>query len=314
MNKSISYSTIHLFFACFLLVFFSACKKQKDLTQQEPLKERSATYLLKRYERNKLDYGWVGMKLDVELRSLGESQGFKANIRMRKDSCVWISISPALGIEVFRVLITPDSLKYISKIPDNKYYYTGRFEDINEVAKVGLDFDMLQDLLIGNAIGLEKDEGKFRSNIDGQLYQLTSRYKRKVRRMVGVDDRKLDPNDTIIVNPNDPKYQRSVRKADEDDIIVSRYWLDPNSFKLIKSVFNDLINQRTLEINYSGFKTEEEILYPSNCIIDIRNVGQQQQIEFEITRIALNKAYDIPFEIPDDFERKEKINEEKERQ
>lgn len=291
----------------------SSCRRNKEVVQQEPLKERSAPYLLKRYERNSISYGWVGMKLDVELQTLGESQGFKANIRMKKDSCVWISISPALGIEVFRVLITPDSLKYISKIPDNKYYYSGKFEDINEIAKVGIDFDMLQDLLIGNAIGLEKDEGKFRSNVDGLLYQLTSRYKRKVRRVVGVDDRKLEPNDTIVVNPNDPKYQRSVRRADEDELIVSRYWLDPLTFRLIKSIFNDLINQRTLEINYSDFKTEEETLYPSKCMIDIRNAGQQQRIDFEITRIALNKAYDIPFEIPDDFERKEKINEEKER-
>lgn len=288
-----------------VVLLFGSCKSSKKAAgYQEPLKDRSAGYLLKRYEKNTFKYDWLGMKLDVDVKKLGETTGFKANIKSKKDSVIWISISPALGIEMIRVMITPDSIKYISKIPENKYYYAEKFESLLDIAQVDFDFEMLQDILVGNAIGLEKDEGKFRTSVDGQRYLLVSKYKRKIRRVVGVDDRKLNPNDTIIVNPNDPRYQRTVRRAEDEPLIVSRYWLEPEHFKLVRSIFNDLINQRTIEINYEDFQEEGEQFYPKKGLIDIKDAGEQQQIDFKVVRIAIDKSYDFPFEIPEDYERK----------
>jgi hypothetical protein len=170
------------------------------------------------------------------------------------------------------------------------------------VVKTELDFNMLQEILVGNAIGLERDEGKFRTEVDGDKYLLISKYKRRVRRVVGVDDRKLNPNDTIIVNPNDRRYQRAVKK--EDDMIVSRYWLEPEYFRLVRSIFNDLINRRTVTLEYSEFKMEGEQVYPSKCVMNVKDMAQEQEIRFEITKIALNKAYETPFEVPEDYPRK----------
>lgn len=289
-----------------VMLFLSACRSSKGTTEmKEPPKDRSASYLLKRYERNKFDYDWVGMKIDADFVTMGESQGFKASIRMKKDSVIWISISPALGIEVFRILITPDSLKYLSKIPDNKFYYIGTSASLSELAKIELDFDMLQDILIGNAIGLEKDEGKFRTSVDGFNYLLTSKYKRKVKRVVGIDDRRLSPTDTIVVNPNDPRYQRSLRRADEDELIVSRYWLDSENFRMVRSVFNDLVNQRAIDISYSDFKEEGEQYYPSRCVIKLAEAAKQEELSFKTTKLVTDKTYDFPFEIPEGFEKKQ---------
>jgi hypothetical protein len=257
---------------------------------------------MKHYERNEFKYNWLGMKLDAELMTLGETQSFKANIRLKKDSVIWVSITPALGIEVFRVLITPDSVKYISKIPDNKYYYSGDFSAITELMKVDIDFAMLQDLLIGNAIGLDKEEGKFRSEIDNDLYLMISKYKRRVKRVVGVDDRKLLPTDTISINPNDRRYQRAVRK--DDDLIISRYWLEGENFRLVKSLFDDLLHQRTVQLNYGEFKMDHEQYYPSQCALKVRSADQIQELNFEITKLVSDKTYEFPFEVPEDYERK----------
>ncbi|MFZ4784266.1 MAG: DUF4292 domain-containing protein [Flavobacteriales bacterium] len=296
---------IRLYILLFSLAMMAVgCKSGKDTTQLEPLKDKSAAFLLRRYDRNKFEYDWVGMKIDVDVKTLGETQGFNATVRMKKDSIISISISPALGIEVFQILISPDSVKYISKIPDNKYYYLGGFETITDVAKVDLDFEMLQDILIGNAIGLEKDDAKFRSSVDDRTYLLTSKYKRKVRRVVGIDDRKLAPDDTIVVNPNDPRYQKTVRKSDEEDLVVSRYWLEPDNFRLVRSIFNDLLNQRTVEITYSDFAQEGEQFYPKTGKLQVTDAGQQQEIEFRVKRLTVGKPYEITFEIPEDFERK----------
>lgn len=294
-----------LFVGVFLITsFLYSCKSKKEITTTDPIRERSAGYLLKRYERNEFQYDWVGMKVSAEVLTLGETQSFKANIRMKKDSVIWISISPALGIEVLRVLITPDSVKYVSKIPENKHYYLGGFSVINEISKMDIDFATFQDILLGNAIGLEKDEGKFRSEVDENNYLLISKYKRKVKKAVGMDDKDIEPDDTIVVNMNDKRVQKAVKKSDENDLIISRYWLEPENFHLVRSLFYDIVNMRNVDIEYSDFKLEGEQYYPSNCRLNVKDARQTQEVRFEITKINTDKTYDFPFEIPEDFERK----------
>lgn len=291
----------------FSLIFSTACRKQKEVVQEAPVKNRSAGYLLKRYGENKFDFDWLGMKVDASFGTEDNSENFKATIRMRKDSVIWVSIVPALGIEMIRLMITPDSLKYLSKIPENKFYYYGGFEDIGKLVGIDFDFEMLQDLLVGNAIALEKDERRFRSEIDKDDYLLISKYRRKVRRVVGVDDRKLE-GDTILVNPDDPRYRRTAKRADDEDgLIISRYWLEPSGFRLVKSVFNDLLRQRTIEISYSDFQPDGEQYYPANCRLLMSSTQLCQEMRYEITKLSSGKPYEFPFEIPEDYVRRDSL-------
>jgi len=285
----------------------SACRKPKEVVRETPVKNRTAGYLLKRYSENKYAFDWLGMKVDASFGTEDNSDNFKATIRMRKDSAIWVSIVPALGIEMIRVMITPDSLKYLSKIPENKFYYTGGFDEIGRLIGIDFDFEMLQDLLVGNAIGLEKDEQRFRSEIDDNDYLLISKYRRKVRRVVGVDDRKLE-GDTILVNPDDPRFRRTAKRTDEEDgLIISRYWLEPAGFRLVKSVFNDLLRQRTMEIGYEDFQPDGEQYYPAKCRLVMSSTQVRQEMRYEITKLSSGKPYEFPFEIPEDYVRRDSL-------
>ncbi len=298
---------VRLFFAFALMVFLLvACKSAERVTKEKAVRNRTAGYVLKRNNEARFDYDWLGMKIDADFGTETETNGFKATIRMRKDSVIWVSITPLLGIEMIRVMITPDSLRYLSKIPENKFYYQGAFEDVNRLIGTAFDFEMLQQLLVGNAIGLERDERRFRSEIDGNDYLLISKYRRKVRRVIGVDDRNLE-NDTISVNPDDPRFQKTVKRSDAEDLIVSRYWFEAENFRLIKSVFNDLLRQRTLEVSYSDFQTNEQQFYPSKCRLTIASPRGRQILNYEITKLSSAKAYDFPFEIPDDYARRDSL-------
>ena len=301
--------TLHRLFLVLILVaiLLGSCKSSERATKEKAIKNRTAGFVLKHYNEARFDYDWLGMKVDADFGNENESNSFKATIRMRRDSVIWVSITPLLGIEMLRVMITPDSLKYLSKIPENKFYYRGTFEEVNKLIGTAFDFEMLQQLLVGNAIGLEKDERRFRSEVDGDDYLLISKYRRKVRRVVGVDDRKLE-DDTIQVNPNDPRFQRTMKRSDDgDDLIVSRYWFEAAHFRLIKSVFNDLLRQRTLEISYSDFQPSEQQFYPSKCRLTIAGPSARQILYYEITKLSSGKAYDFPFEIPDDYARRDSL-------
>jgi len=307
-NFSLKQNTIIFSFLLSVLITMAACRTDKSaLKSKEPIKNRTAGHLLRNYERNEFHFDWIGMKIDAESVTMGETQGFKATLRMRKDSAIWVSISPALGIEVFRILITQDSISLISKIPDNKYYYSGSLDVLSNMLGTEIDFDMLQNLLVGNALGLDRDEGRFRSEIDGDSHLLISRYKRKMRRVVGVDDRKLE-DDTIVVNPNDPRYQRVIRRLDEkDEMIVSRYWLEPENYRLIKSVFNDLIAQRSLDVRYDEFVQNDQQYYPSNIRLRVSNPKSTQELNLDITKLVSDKTFEFTFEIPEGFPRKDSL-------
>jgi hypothetical protein len=136
---------------------------------------------------------------------------------------------------------------------------------------------------------------------------LISKYRRKVRRVVGVDDRKLE-GDTILVNPDDPRFRRTAKRTDEEDgLIISRYWLEPSGFRLVKSVFNDLLRQRTMEISYDDFQSDGEQYYPAKCRLLMSSTQVRQEMRYEITKLSSGKPYEFPFEIPEDYVRRDSL-------
>jgi len=85
----------------------------------------------------------------------GKRNDFNAFVRLKKDSVVWISVNALLGIEAFRVLITPDSVKVLDKI--EKVAQLRSVEYLQEVTKIPMTFSDLQNLLIGNPIFLDSN-------------------------------------------------------------------------------------------------------------------------------------------------------------
>jgi len=293
--------------AAFLVIstFLTSCRVQKPLEVQTPLRNRSAQFLSNRLEDNILRYNGLGLKISTEIRSGEETESFKATLRIKHDSLMWVSISPALGVEVVRMLISRDSVKYVSKIPQNKHYYIGDFTNIEDFLSLEVSLDMLEAILVGNPLAFEPKDDKFRSKIDDRQYVLSSKYRRKVQRVVGVDDKDLDPElDSLFVNPDDRDYQRLLRRGEEEDLIIKRYWLNGDNYRLEKTVFNDLFNNRSLEIIHSEFDNTGEFVFPSKTVLRVEEPTRTQEITFEITRLKPLEELEFPFEIPVDFERK----------
>ena len=200
-----------------------SCSNEHRLAKGKPLKKRAPSFLVNHNVKDDFQFEWLSMKISADVKSEGKNDSFKANIRIRKDSLIWISISPALGVEMVRVLITPDSVKYVSKIPNDKHYYLGDFSAVTGVAQMSLDFKMIQDILLGNAIMMDKGEDKFVSLIDKQRYCLISKFNRHLRRALDFDEKAVLPNSTFTVNGLSKEYQKALRRASVDELMVKRF-------------------------------------------------------------------------------------------
>lgn len=113
--------------------------------------------------RNRIDFTTFSAKVKVDYRGGdGKSYDFNAFLRMRKDSVIWVSVNAALGIEAFRVIITPDSVKVLNKL--DKVAQLRSVNYLQEVTHLPFDFYALQDLIMGNPIYLDSNIVSFRKD------------------------------------------------------------------------------------------------------------------------------------------------------
>ncbi len=278
--------------------FFFACKSKEVVVTQEPLKERTQAFLTRHIDKNKFDFEWLGMKLDAEFTSAEQQQGFKATVRMRKDSAVTVSVSPALGIEVLRLLVDKDSLKMVSEIPGDKYVFLGSVDQLSDLAKIDLDLTTLQDLLIGNPIGLSREEGRMKSGIeklDVEYYTLVSRMSRRIRRA-------SEDQDSLSIRDG----RRVTKRLEDNDWISSKFWIESNLYKVVKCELTDMRTKRLVQINYSEFDEEAVSHYPHKCNIQIEDVKGKTSLDFKIVRINTQNHYDFSFDYDKDYPIKRK--------
>lgn len=302
MNRVATYRWLAVIMVIALL---AGCSNARRLSQGKPLRNRSTAHLIKANQETAFTYDYVGMKLAVDVEDAGKTTSFKANIRMRRDSVIWVSISPALGVEMMRMIITPDSVKYISKVPGDKHYYLGDFGVISDAAGTDLDFGTIQDILVGNAVFLDKKDDHYESRVHGQSYVLISKLHRHLKKVLDTDEKSMVADAVFVVNPLDKEYQKARRRAKPEELQLKRFWLDPLHFRTSRVELDDFYNFRHVTLEFEGFEQKDEQWYPSKGRLEVKDqVLGTKVIAFKTTRIRINKAYEFPFSIPEDYERR----------
>lgn len=254
--------------------FLLSCKSVEKARKKD-LKGEKNVYLMKQMERNKIHFNTINFKAKVHFKNEKENKSFKANFRLQKDSAIWISISPALGIELARVLITEDTVKVINRF--GKDYFIGDYSYINKRFNIELEFQLLQALLLGNPIDLESDD-ELNFATDKNFYFLGNLKKRKAR-----------------------KAQDKPQKIERKDEEVFSIWLEPNNFKIRKVLVSDLTADRFLQGEYSNYIQIQEQLFPQELFFNFQSENPSE-LKMEYSKIEFNEKLSFPFTIPSKYE------------
>jgi hypothetical protein len=126
----------------FLLLATGACKREAV-----PTVSRED---IKRLAIKDIDFDYFTARSRVNYNDGNNNIGATANIRMKKDSIIWISVSPGFGIEAARGLVTQDSIFLMNKL--EKSYFAYSFAELSNKLNVNLSYDVLQSALIGDMI------------------------------------------------------------------------------------------------------------------------------------------------------------------
>jgi hypothetical protein len=111
---------------------------------------------LRRLDSNRIDFRTYSAKVNVDYTGGdGKKYNVNANIRMLKDSAIWVSVNAILGIEAMRLFITKDSVRLLDKL--NKTFTDRSVDYLRDVTSLPLNLYTLQDLIIGNPVFLDSN-------------------------------------------------------------------------------------------------------------------------------------------------------------
>jgi hypothetical protein len=273
MNKQLKYLCL-LGLAGLAWVAFSHCNPQKKIIK-EPIKDKKADYLFEQLKKNEFKFEWLTIKFSATVKTDKAENSFNGTIRIRKDSIIWVSISPALGIEAMRAVITQDSVKLLNRL--NTTYFAGDFKYLSSMMKTSLDFDMLQSLLMGNDFSFYEND-VFKSSVDGMLYKLSTVGRGKLKKYIKTSE------DTLL-------------------LLTQDIWLDPETFKITRVHLKEPKENRKLEAEYSEFTEIDSMEYPFKIHFDALTEKEKTEISIENTKVTATGPLEFPFNVNSKYER-----------
>lgn len=251
-------------------LLFTSCKTVKEIARG-PLENRTSEVLWKALD-DQSKFGTISAKVHVDFEQNGKKQSFNCKLRIQEDSAVWVSIAPLLGIELFRMVITTDSVKLVDRL--NKRYFADSLAVLESMTKVPVSFDVMQSLLTGRLVKLHPAD-QYRTSRIIDHYQMGMKSRGKLR--------------------------RDFRKSIQDIPIAHQMQIARNGTSLIGTFLKDLSTGNLVRARYSEFEQVGEKEFPTE--MDIQTAGSGRvRIKLEWSRIKMGELVNLPFNIPSKYE------------
>src|SRR5687768_9714887 len=135
-----------LFLLIFALVVIGCSKKTTPI----PIRIASSTLAIE-----EIDFEYLHGKARMVLKDGNKEREVKANIRVRKDSVIWMNFS-VIGLQGGRALINQDSITIISNV--DKEYYVFDYKDLSKRFNFEINYKVIQSAMLGNLLMERKTE------------------------------------------------------------------------------------------------------------------------------------------------------------
>ncbi len=193
-------------------------------------------------------------------------------IRIKKDSAIYLSLSPFLGIEIARMLITPEEVLFLNRLEGT--YYQGDMDRLNRMFNTNLDFYMLQAILVGN------DFAHFTSD----------------RFSVSRDEDRL-----LLRNPE--RYP--ITDAALGLPFQQNIWLDQDSYLIRENLLYEPRTQRSIRARYDRHNQIEQQEVPGEVTLVITDPGNRVELSMRYRRTSINEPQSMEISIPERYLRME---------
>ena len=104
-------------------------------------------------------YEWLTSKVDIDMEGNGMTfDDLSGQLRMRRDSLLWLSVTAPMGVEVARVKVSTDSVWIINRMEKN--YLAEPLDSIAQHFGIPFSLPWIQTLLLDNNDGIPPVENQ----------------------------------------------------------------------------------------------------------------------------------------------------------
>lgn len=264
MNKRLLY----IFSFIFIIIALSSCQTQRARLKK-PIKLMGADHVLEKMRQNQSAFNWYSGKAKVDFIEGKKKTALMAQVRIKYDSVIWVSISNSIGIEGARLLLTQDSVKYLNRI--DKTYFEGDYVFLSNILDSDIDFSMIQALLTAKDFSWY-DYQDLKAKLDNRLYQLESTNRRQLKKQ------------SKLISFENPVYYQSL-------------WINPETFKIERIKIKEIGKEKNKIIaSYKQYKTVDKQRMPYSMDIELDS-EKGMSLEMEYYKINLDEVVSFPFSI-----------------
>jgi len=239
------------------LLFFG-CKSANRISSDGNLKnDLTSQQIIKKHQKQEVRFNTMQSKVKVEYIQGDRSQSHTINLRIQKDEVIWLSAT--LG--VVRVKITEDKVSYYNKL-DNTYF-DGDFALISDFLGTELNFDNIQNLLLGEALFNLEDQ-----NYDADIHE-----------------------ESYVLFPKD-----------QNALFEIFFLLNPSHFKMDSQQLAQPLEQRLLQIDYRNYQEVKNQILPEFIKVIALEADEETIVNMEFRSVSLNNELRFPFRIPSGFD------------
>ena len=248
-----------------LTVFMISCKSKAVIVAASnepvaPANYLSAKKIIENYYTNKNEFSTLYIKSSARYADDKQTQNVTAEIRIKKDEQILISIR-FLGITMAKALITPTMVSYYEKINGN--YFEGDFSNLSQWLGTDLDYNKIQNMLLGQAID-DLTKGKYIESLLEHTYRL---------------------DDTSNIN---------TKKS---------FFLDADKFLVQKQEITQTAEERMIKVAYADNKVYNEGILPSSVLINTFQKKGNTEINLEYNSVTFNQELSFPYSVPNGYKR-----------
>lgn len=240
-----------------LSVLLASCgsrKSQGAALVNESLNSRT---IVKNHYNNVPKFKTLRARLKVDYSDQEEgNQSFAASIRIKKDQTIWI----ASTLSLVKVLITPQRVSFYNKLDQS--YFDGDFSYISDLLGTELNYQMIENLILGNAL-VDLKAREFKSGFQDNKYE-------------------LKPSGT-------------------NEIYKLLLLLEPENFRMATQQLSQPLTGRVLQIDYSDYTNIQGDMIPSEIRVEAKESGKSTRIALEFKNIELNNDLTFPYSVPGGF-------------
>lgn len=248
-----------IIFLVVLLLMVSACKTAKTATGI-PIPSMSSNKVVKNHYGANFENKTINASLKMKYDDGNMSHAVSIKMRMQKDSAIWMS-GRFLGVPIAKIYITPNSVQFYEKI--GKQYFKGDFELLSNFLGTEVDFDIIQNLLLGQALTNLEDQ-----DLDAEIAD---------------DSYKLAPED-------------------QEELYDILFWVNPQNFKMNKQEIRQPELQKKMAVNYLDYQTISNVVFPKNINIIAVDKSDRVLLDLEYKSVVFDQRVSFPFSIPSGYD------------